>query len=157
MHGGLFFVCLFMCFCTLLLYNFWTSRGHRCHPFPSPGSCLQNLIAHSTVQQFHCSSIFHRLLLTHALALSASQFVHKKKFPRIYTNMHSGGPELAKLAYTRLEDNLIRHRGDRHYYVCDSMTLCRVHSLTSCPVRWHFISVAALLRDDLGFFLYHNL
>ena len=26
--------------------------------------------------------------------------------------MHSGGFELAKLTYTRLEDNLIRHRGD---------------------------------------------
>ena len=27
--------------------------------------------------------------------------------------MHSGGFELTKLSYTRLEDNLIRHRGDR--------------------------------------------
>ena len=27
--------------------------------------------------------------------------------------MHSGGLELAKLTYTRVEDNLIRHRGDR--------------------------------------------
>ena len=27
--------------------------------------------------------------------------------------MHSAGLELAKLTYTRLEDNLIRHRGDR--------------------------------------------
>ena len=30
------------------------------------------------VHQSHCSSIFHRVPLTHALALSASQFVHKK-------------------------------------------------------------------------------
>ena len=58
-------------------------------------------------------SIFHRVLRTHALALSASQFVHKKKSQRIYTSMHSAGLELTKLAYTRLEDNLIRHRGDR--------------------------------------------
>ena len=29
--------------------------------------------------------------------------------------MHSGGYELTKLTYTRLEDNLIRHRGDRWY------------------------------------------
>ena len=35
------------------------------------------------VQQSHCSSIFHRVLLTHALALYASQLVHKKK-------MHTG-------------------------------------------------------------------
>ena len=53
------------------------------------------------------------MLLTHALALSASQFVHKKKSQRIYTSMHSAGLELTKLTYTRLEDNLIRHRGDR--------------------------------------------
>ena len=81
------------------------------------GSCLHFFffffpIAHR-VQQSHCSSIFHRVLLTHALALSASQFVHKQKSPRLYTSMHSGGFELTKLTYTRLEDNLIRHRGDR--------------------------------------------
>ena len=29
--------------------------------------------------------------------------------------MHSAGLELTKLTYTRLEDNLIRHRGDRYY------------------------------------------
>ena len=27
--------------------------------------------------------------------------------------MHSGGFELTELTYTRLEENLIRHRGDR--------------------------------------------
>ena len=70
-------------------------------------------IAHR-VQQSHCSSIFHRVLLTHALALSASQFVHKKKSHRTYTSMLSAGLELTKLTYTGLEDNLIRHRGDRH-------------------------------------------
>ena len=57
--------------------------------------------------------MFHRVLQTHSLALSASQSVHKKKFPRIYTSMHSGGFELTKLTYTRLEDNLIPHWGDR--------------------------------------------
>ena len=77
-----------------------------------PGSCLQFFIAHR-VQRSHCSSIVHRMLLTHALALSASQFVHEKKSQRIYTSMHSAGLELTKLTYTRLEDNLIRHRGDR--------------------------------------------
>ena len=53
------------------------------------------------------------MLLTHALAFSASKFVHKKTSPRIYTGVHSGGFELTKLTYTGLEDNLIRHRGDR--------------------------------------------
>ena len=36
-----------------------------------------SFIAHRA-QQSHCSWIFHRVLLTHALALSASQFVNKK-------------------------------------------------------------------------------
>ena len=31
--------------------------------------------------------------------------------------MHSAGLELTKLTYTRLEDNLIRHRGDRLLYL----------------------------------------
>ena len=53
------------------------------------------------------------MFLAHALALSASQFVRKKKSQRIYTSMHSAGLELTKLTFTRLEDNLIRHRGDR--------------------------------------------
>ena len=30
--------------------------------------------------------------------------------------MHLAGLELTKLTYTRLEDNLIRHRGDRLFY-----------------------------------------
>ena len=80
----------------------------------SPGSCLQ-LLSRIGFSISHCSSIFHRVLLTHALALSASQFVNKKKSPRIYTSMHSGGFELTKLIYTRLQDNLMRHRGDRTY------------------------------------------
>ena len=79
----------------------------------SPPRFLPSISIAHRVQQSLCSSIFHRVLLTHALALSASQFVHKKKSPRIYTSMHSGGFELTKPTYTRLEDNLIRHRGDR--------------------------------------------
>ena len=80
---------------------------------PSPRRFLPFIFTAHRVQQSHCSSIFHRVLLTHALALSASQFVHKKKSQRIYTRLHSAGFELTKLTYTRLEDNLIRHRGDR--------------------------------------------
>ena len=94
----------FFLFLTLLLSSFWTSRGHRCRPF-SPRFLRSFFIAHR-VQQSHCSSFFHRVLLTHALALSASLFGHKKKSQRIYTSMHSAGLELTKLAYTRLEDNL---------------------------------------------------
>ena len=81
---------------------------------PSPPRFLPSTFIAHRVQQSHCcSSIFHRVLLTHALALSASQFMHKKKSQQIYTSMHSAGLELTKLTYTRLEYNLIRHRGDR--------------------------------------------
>ena len=80
-----------------------------------PGSCLQFLsrigFSSPTARRF-----FHRMLLTHPLALSASQFVHKKKSQRIYNSMPSAGLELTKLTYTRFEDNLIRHRGDRSLY-----------------------------------------
>ena len=78
-----------------------------------PPQFLPSFVFAHRVQHSHCSSISHRVLLTHALALSASQYVHKKKFQRIYTSMHSAGLELPQLTYTRLEDNLIRHRGDR--------------------------------------------
>ena len=60
---------------------------------PSPPRFLPTFFISHRVQQSHCSLIFHRVLLTHALALSASQFVRKKK-PRIYTSMHSAGFEL---------------------------------------------------------------
>ena len=80
---------------------------------PFPPRCLPSIFIAHRIQQSHCSSIFHRMLLTDALALFASQLVHKKKSQRIYTSKHSAGLELTKLTYTRLEDNLIRHRGDR--------------------------------------------
>ena len=67
---------------------------------PSPPRFLPSIFFAHRVQQSHCSSILHRVLLTHALALSASQFVHKKKSQRIYTSrMHSAGLELTKLTY----------------------------------------------------------
>ena len=55
---------------------------------PSSPRFLPSIFIAHRVQQSHCSSTFHRVLLTHALALSASQFVHKKKSQRIYTSMH---------------------------------------------------------------------
>ena len=79
---------------------------------PSPPWFLPSIFISHRVQQSPSLSIFYRVLLTHALAFrSASQFMRKKKSPRIYTRMHSGGFELTKLTYTRLEDNLVHHRG----------------------------------------------
>ena len=87
---------------------------------PSPRFLPSALLAHR-VQQSRSSSIFHRVLLTHALALFASQFVLKKKYLRIYRSLLSAGLEITKLTYARLEDNLIRHGGDRsEYWVCCS-------------------------------------
>ena len=108
-HRG-FFLFLFL---TLLLSSFWR-QAVVTGVVPSPPRFLPSIFIAHRVQQSHCSSIFHRPLLTPALALSARQFVHKKKSQRIYTSMHSAGLELTKLTYTGLEDNLIRHRGDRH-------------------------------------------
>ena len=101
------------CFFLLTLYFPSSGQVVVTGVVPSPPRFLPSVFIAHRVQQSHCSSTFHRVLLTHALALSASQFVHKKKSQRIYTSMHSAGLELTKLTYTRLEDNLIRHRGDR--------------------------------------------
>ena len=95
-------------FHTHVLASFWT-KAVVTGVVPSPPRFLTSIFIAHRVEQSHCSSIFHPKLLTHALALSASQFVHKRKPPRINTSMHSGGFELTKLTYTRLEDNLIRH------------------------------------------------
>ena len=84
----------------------------------SPPRFLPSIFIAHRAQQSHCSSISYRLLLTHALALSASQFVLKKKSQRNYTSMHSTALELTKLTYTKLEDNLIRHRGNRLHHTC---------------------------------------
>ena len=104
-------ICLFF-----FTHIYFPASGHAVVTgvVPSPPRFLPSIYIAHRVQQSHFSSIFYGVLPTHALALSASQIVHKKKSPRIYTSMHSGGFELTKLTYTRLEDNMIRHRGDRH-------------------------------------------
>ena len=111
----------FFFFCTLSLSSFWTSRGHRCHPFSSPvlafnfyralGSAIPLLV--------DCSS---------SVANSRSRAFRKSICPqeKVPTNLHEyalgAGLELTKLTYTRLEDNLIRHRGDQGYYLVPSIT-----------------------------------
>ena len=111
---------------------------------PSPPRFLPSICIAHRFQQPHCSSIFHRVLLTHALALSASQFVHKEKSPRIYTSMHSAGLELTKLTYTRFEDNLRRHRCDLSIYShrCDL-------SIYSGSSRYARITQLQALESDM--------
>ena len=116
----------------LFFYFFHSSHFH----FPASGQAVVTGVVPSSPAalafNFFLSRIgfinpiarrfFHRVLPTHALALSAGQSAHKKKSPRNYTSrMHSGGFELTKLTYTRLEDNLIRNRGD-HYILIYSNT-----------------------------------
>ena len=86
-----FFLLLFFLFSiTLLLSSFWTSRGNRCRPFSPPllvfepyraqGSAIPLLVEFSS-----------SVLLTRALALSASRFAHKKKSLRILYEHAPGG------------------------------------------------------------------
>ena len=53
---------------------------------PSSPRFLPSIFIAHRVQQSHCSSIFYRVLLTHALTLSASQFVHRQE--KILTNFY---------------------------------------------------------------------
>ena len=97
-----------------LISSFWTSRGHRCRPF------FPSVLAFNFLSRIGFSNPTARRFLVECcyLMLSrfpTSQFVHKKKSPRIYTSMHSGGFELTKLTYTRPKDNLTRNRGDQLY------------------------------------------
>ena len=52
--------------------------------------------------------------------------------------MHSAGLELTKLTYTRLEDNLIRHRGDWSIYALPVLIF------TPGAVRTHNHQIGAL-------------
>ena len=103
-----FFFFFFHTFAFQLLDEPWSQVS----PLLPPGSCLK-FLSRLGFSNLTACRFFIECLITRALALSASQFVHKKKSPRIYTGVHSGGYELAKMTYARLEDNLIRHQGDR--------------------------------------------
>ena len=112
-------------------------------PFP-PGTCLKFLsrIASSIPTARRLSSSV--ATITHAFAISASQFVHKKKSLRIYTRMHSGGIELTKLTYSRHEDNLLRRRGDR---LLLWHLKCRINSNT---IQQQYSFCGVLLFSDDG-------
>ena len=120
----------FFFFGTLLLSSFWTSRDHRCRPsLPPPGYCLHFFlrIGFST----HWSSIFlSNVANSRSRAFRKSIGAQEKSREKIYEYALRGF-ELTKLTYTRLEDNLIRHRGSAwyragrpgglvglHYYYC---------------------------------------
>ena len=100
------------CFFTILLSSLWTGCGHRCRPFfplvlsfdfyRAKGSAIALLVGFSSSVANSRSRAFRTSICA------------QNKSPRICTSMHAGEFEPTKLTYTRLEDNLIRYRGDRH-------------------------------------------
>ena len=87
-----FFLSLFLfLFFLLTLYSPASGQAVVTGVVPSPPRCLPSVFVAHRVQQSHWSSTFHRVLLTHALALSASQFVRKKKSQRILYEYALGG------------------------------------------------------------------
>ena len=110
------FQLLFFIFLLFFLRLLLSSSGQAvvtCAVPSSPRFLPSILIANAQGSTIPLLVDIYRVLLTPGLAFSPSQFVHKKKSPQIYRSMHLAGLELTKLTYTRLEDNLIRHRGDR--------------------------------------------
>ena len=81
---------IYLFFRALLLSSFWTSRGHRCRPFSPPVLAFNIFIAHR-VQQSHCSSIFHRVLPTHAVFRKS--ICAQEKVP---TNLYTRGDSNAR-------------------------------------------------------------
>ena len=109
----LFCFVLFFCFFrTLLLFSFWTTAVVT-GVVPSPPRFLpSNFIAHrvpAILLLVDCSSSV--AANSRSRAFRKSICAQEKKVP---TNLYERGFELTKLTYTRLEDNLIRHRGDHN-------------------------------------------
>ena len=88
---------------------------------PPPGSCLQFLSRIYRVQQSHCSSIFHRVLLTHALARSASQSCAQEQVPTNLYEYALGGANsrynCLLLAGKGVWDDLLQHASMKIFLV----------------------------------------
>ena len=86
---------------------------------PSSPRFLPSIFIAHRVQQSHCLSAIHRVLLTHVLALSASQLAHEKKSLRIYTSMHSAALCETDLYQARGSPDTPPGRPDHHTYCPD--------------------------------------
>ena len=86
-----------------------------------PGSCLQFLSRiYRGVRRSQCSSIFHRVLLTHSRSRAFRKTICTQQ--KVPTNLYKhalGGIRTHETGlYTRLEDNnLTRHKGDQILYI----------------------------------------
>ena len=72
-------------FVSVLLSSFWISCVVS-GVVPSPPRYMPSVFIAHRVQHSPCSSTSHGKLQTHVFAISASPFVHMKKFPRTYTS-----------------------------------------------------------------------
>ena len=116
--------------------NFTGARG----PFPPPRFLPSIFIAQS------CSAIPLLVDFSSSVANSHSRAFRKSicAQEKVPTNLYEHALELTKLTYTRLEDNLIRHRGDRgctHYIF---MLRCYFPGLFTDHIifrRWDRVSV----------------
>ena len=108
---------------TRLLSGFRTSRGHRCRPSSPPrfSSLILPRIGFSspTARRFSSSVANPRSRAFHKLICAPEE---------VRTKSYASGFELTKLTYyTRLEDNLVLHRGDRRAIIVhQSMQLAKM-------------------------------
>ena len=89
---------------THLFSSFWTSRGHRCRPFPPPGSCLQFVSRIGFSNPTACRFFIECYSRSRAFRKSICA---QEKVPSNLYEYALGGFELTKLTYIRLKDNLI--------------------------------------------------
>ena len=84
---------------------------------PSPPRFLPSIFIAHRVQQSHCSSYFSSSVANSRSRAFRKSICAQEQVPTNFYEYALGGARtLTKLTYTRLEDNLIRHRGDRWYY-----------------------------------------
>ena len=105
-------MCTFF-FLTLLLSSFWTSRGHRCRPFFPPVLAFNFLsrigFSNPTASRFSSSVANSR-----SRAFRKSICAQEKVPTNLYEYALCGArTHETDLCCTRLQYNVVRHRGDR--------------------------------------------
>ena len=117
---------------------------------PSPPRFLPSTFIAQRVQQSHCPSIFYRMLLTYALALSASQTVHTKNSPRIYMCTINSASYLVALllAFILILDN--QHNTQHTGYIIHVYNLPSVNRGVPLTISSHLPNFARYIRNLRG-------
>ena len=100
---------------------------------PSPPRFLPSIFIAHRVQQSHCSAMF-RVLLTHALALSASQLIGDGFVSTTNTSIRPGRDIYQPTTYStpwKLQTGHSYGTGSKTESHADTVTLCRPHQATS--------------------------